>query len=203
MSATKIRLSPKELELFTKDDWILTKNTILKKIEHFLGDVHVQQKKIIDEVQQQLPEEWVRSSAKISKGEYYKELPYRILDFPKVFTPKAILAIRTMFWWGHYFSVTLHLSGAYKNQFTPSIQKAYPLLARHHFFLCVNDDQWEHHFAEGNYKSIHQLSEKTFIDTMAQKDFCKIACRIPLQELDTTATFLLSQFKLIVEIVTD
>ena len=32
---------------------------------------------------------------------------------PAVFSKENIFAIRTMFWWGNFFSISLHVSGKY------------------------------------------------------------------------------------------
>ena len=54
----------------------------------------------------------VQSTPKIAKGENYLQLPYVLLDYPRCFDKENIFAIRTMFWWGNFFSITLHLSGS-------------------------------------------------------------------------------------------
>jgi hypothetical protein len=53
-------------------------------------------------------------NGKISRGENYQLLPYIILDYPSYFSRNNIFAVRTMFWWGNFFSITLHLSGDHK-----------------------------------------------------------------------------------------
>jgi len=100
MDDAKIRLSEKELELITDGNWILTKNAILKKIDHFLAMLQVTQNEILNQFNNSLPFELIKSSPKISKGENYKGLPYRMLDFPKVFNHSEVFAI---------FSVLLYI----------------------------------------------------------------------------------------------
>ena len=60
-------------------------------------------------------------SPKISKGENYRGLPYVMLDYPRLFGREEVLAIRTFFWWGHGFSVTLHLKGGYRERISAGI----------------------------------------------------------------------------------
>ena len=64
---------------------------------------------------------------------------------------KDIFAIRTMFWWGNFFSITLHLSGIYKTMFAQKIIACYELLKETDFFICVHEEQWQHHFEKDNY----------------------------------------------------
>src|SRR5688572_25425075 len=114
MSEAKIRLSAKEAELIGNAEIILTKNAILRKVNELLAVLQQEQRNLIMASAATLPIGVVRSSPKISRGENYKGLPYQVLDHPRVFEQENIAAVRTMFLWGNFFSVTLHLSGNYK-----------------------------------------------------------------------------------------
>ncbi len=203
MNDAKIRLSQKEMELITNADWILTKNAILKKIDYFFSDLQVKQRDWLEQYHAQLPAAFMQSSPKISKGEYYNGLPYRMLDFPKIFNQSEIFAVRTMFWWGYFFSVTIHLAGNYKTLHEKKITAAYSLLKESRFYCCTNEEQWEHHFEEANYKLIETLTEKEFENIVRDNSFCKLAYKTPLQELEIVETTLLTNFKKIIEILTD
>src|SRR5262245_60824558 len=106
---TKIHLLPAEMELVSSPEIILTKNAILQKIKLFFEGLQVKQSEILKDYSAQLPEDILKISPKISKGENYKGLPWLVLDNPRFFQHKNIFAIRTMFWWGNFFSITLHL----------------------------------------------------------------------------------------------
>ncbi len=201
MNDAKIRLSQKEMELITNANWILTKNAILKKIDYFFSDLQINQKEWLTQFHGQFPEEFLQSSPKISKGEYYNGLPYRMLDFPKIFNQSEILAVRTMFWWGHFFSITIHLAGNYKTLYEKKIITAYSLLKESSFYCCINEDQWEHHFEEANYKLIKNLTEQEFEKIILGNSFCKIALKVPLQEFDIVEKILLTNFKKIIEML--
>ncbi|MEO5948134.1 MAG: hypothetical protein ABIP79_15055 [Chitinophagaceae bacterium] len=203
MNDAKIRLSQKEMELIRNADLILTKNAILKKVDHFFSDLQIKQKISLDQHYTKLPVELIQSSPKISKGEYYNGLPYRMLDFPKIFNHSEIFAIRTMFWWGHFFSFTIHLAGKYKTLYEKKITTAYSLLKENDFYYCINKEQWEHHFEEANYKPIETLTEKEFEKIVKSSTFCKIAYKFPLQEFDIVEKALLINFKKIIEMLAD
>src|SRR5689334_2264068 len=111
MQQTKIQLLPAEMELIASPDIILTKNAILQKIKLFLERLQVKQMDILKDHSPRLPAEVLKISPKISRGENYKGLPWLVLDNPRFFQHNNIFAIRTMFWWGNFFSITLHLSG--------------------------------------------------------------------------------------------
>src|SRR4051812_7539492 len=111
--ATKITLSDKELSLVKNVEWILTKQMIIQKVyDLFAGGVETIRSAVINS--HSLPDNVRLSVPKIYKGENYLQLPYVIMDYPRCFDKEDIFAIRTMFWWGNFFSITLHLSGIYK-----------------------------------------------------------------------------------------
>ena len=203
MNDAKIRFSQKEMDLITNADWILTKNSILKKIDYFLSEFQVKQKIYLSKFETTLPIEITQSSPKISKGEYYNGLPYRMLDYPKIFNRSEIFAIRTMFWWGNFFSITIHLSGKYKTLNEKKIIEAWSSLKENGMYCCINEDQWEHHFELSNYISIATLSETAFQQQITKNSFCKLAFRIPLMELGETENLLFPYFQKIIELVTD
>src|SRR5688572_10241258 len=145
MDSAKIRLSPEETALIKRSDWILTKNNILQKVKQLFSDLQTKQHLVLQTVPN-LQQELVRSSPKISKGENYKGLPWLVLDYPRLFEKDSFCAIRTLFWWGNFFSTTLHLSGKYKAAYGEKIISSFEDLQQKEFCICINNDQWEHHF---------------------------------------------------------
>lgn len=182
MNEAKIRLSAKEMELVTNADWILTKNAIIQKTKGLLEILLQRQQEILESYRTTLPIEVVSTTPKISKGENYRGLPYLVLDHPRYFNKENIFAIRTMFWWGHFFSSTLHLSGQYKQQAEERIINAYPTL--NSGSISINDDEWEHHFDRENYVPVRELDEAGFSEQVRQKKFLKLAYAVPLHQWD-------------------
>jgi hypothetical protein len=97
---------------------------------------------------------------RISKGENYKGLPWVVLDYPRSFGRRDVFAVRTLFWWGNYFSVTLHLKGVYKDMFLPVIRERIPLLAAAGFFIGVSDDEWRHELGQESYRPLAGAGEQ-------------------------------------------
>lgn len=201
MSKAKIRLSQKETELVIDASFILTKNAILEKVNYLLVDLHDKQQSFLNHPQLFAATDWKNLSPKISKGENYKGLPYLMLDYPRIFDHSTIFAIRTMFWWGNFFSITLHLSGDYKNKFEKQLTTHFPILAKNNFFYCINEDQWEHHFEDGNYVALNKLINTDFEMLIKDKPFIKLAAKISLHQWDDATDMLFKYFRQIIEML--
>jgi hypothetical protein len=117
MQGSKIRLSPSEAALVGNAEIILTKNSILQKTVALLAQLQ-------EEITSQKALPPFSPSAKISKGENYRGLPYAVLDYPRIAGGEDLFFIRSMFWWGHFFSSTLQLAGAYKENRASSFPSA-------------------------------------------------------------------------------
>jgi hypothetical protein len=203
MNAAKIRLSPKEMELVINADCILTKNSILQKTNKLLGQLQEAQYWLLLLFEDRMPSELFRSSPKISKGENYEGLPYLVLDYPKYFDRTGVIAIRTLFWWGNFFSITLQLSDRFKTAFESKIISAYSLLKKNGFSCCVNAEQWEHHFEKNNYLMLDELGKAGFEKEITGKNFLKLAKKIPLAEWDDAENILLTSFEQLITILID
>ncbi len=197
--AAKIQLSTREMELVTNTEWIFTKQLILEKVYNLLGGLHHNFKTIVRKEKSSLPVAWQKPGGKISKGENYKGLPYAILDYPAIFSKENIFAVRTMFWWGNFFSIALHLSGeSFKHikNFNEGIQ----FLEQKDFFISLNENEWEHHFQPTNFIKITALNEREILK-LANKSFLKVAKKTELPEWDSAAIFLEKGFEEIVQFV--
>ncbi len=181
MDDAKIRLSPEEMELVSNAQLILTKNLIIEKIIQFFSAIQGRMQPLLFS-HQWLPAEILESSPKISKGENYKGLPWVVLDYPRYFEKENVFAMRTLFWWGNFFSCTLHLSGEYKLMYEKNIINSFDQLKNNGVFICINEEQWQHHFETNNYMSIAGTSSLQFEDAIAKKPFIKLAQKIPIEQ---------------------
>jgi hypothetical protein len=210
MNPAKIRLSQTEMEMVNNAELILTKNAILKKVNLLLEILQEKQHQYINLHTAVLPVKVAASSPKISKGENYKGLPYLILDYPRIFEHEnlpdrqsGIFAVRTMFWWGNFFSVTLHLSGIYKKAAAEKLIVAYKAMCEKGFSCNVNEDPWEHHFEGNNYILISEMSETDFEKKVRKNSFIKIANKISLQKWNDAEEILQGYFEAIMNILAD
>jgi hypothetical protein len=193
MREAKIKLSEDELLLVHNAGVILTKNAIIQKIISFFSLIAEEMKTEIEK--KQLPAAITTSTPKISKGENYKGLPYVILDYPRVFTRENIFAVRTMFWWGSYFSVTLHLKGDYQEMFSGSIKRNISYLTENKFSICVSSDQWQHELSEDNYISLSCITENQLDAIIKEKQFLKLSAKAAFDRPDDTAIILMGLYK--------
>ncbi len=191
---TKITLSANELELLTNTAWIFTKHSVIDKVYHLFGGVLALMKDHLLLHAEGLPEVYINSEPKISKGENYQLLPYVMLDYPRYFTKEAVLAVRTFFWWGNFFSVTLQLSGKYKKDFEPLLVKNFVWLAEHDYWICIQNDPWRHHFNADNYVLIKSLQQQEFTAVLNREPFIKIARKISISEWNNAAEFIVTVF---------
>lgn len=188
----KITLSKDELELVTNAQILLTKNDIIKKVFDLFGELA---EAYVIAARDVLPQEVRSITPKISRGENYLGLPYVMLDYPRFFQKEEMFAIRTFFWWGNFFSLTLQLSGGYQNRSGPSLQEAISSGYFEGWFINDSIEMWDHHFEETNYKPV------TITVELSNKKFIKLATKIPLQEWDNASLFLLESFNKLIKVL--
>lgn len=179
----KITLSPFEATLVNNSEWILTKHTIIHKAGELLAaQVPAVNELFVKEAIAVFP--GLQSCRpKISKGEKYLGLPYVILDYPALFSREDVLALRTMFWWGNFISVTLHLSGKYKKAIAGRIAVNLEKEGGQ-FYLSVGAEEWAHHFDSSNYQRVHLMDKDMLYKKTVQPSFVKIALKYDLTEWD-------------------
>jgi hypothetical protein len=189
----KIHLSTLEMELVNNKEWIFTKQQIIEKVYHLFGELHHDYRQIVETEKDILPSMFQKPGGKISKGENYNGLPFLILDYPAMFSKENILAIRTMFWWGNFFSISLHLSGSnFKN--ANDINDWLVFFQEKNFSVCINEKQWEHHFHSSNFIDIKGMTEEQ-IQGLCKKNFFKVAKKLELSKWDQAREFLIVSFK--------
>lgn len=178
--ASKLTLSAEELQLVTDTGFILTKHNIIHKASLLLGNHAAFARQHITTLN--LPAEIKEQHPKIAKGENYLQLPWLMLDYPRLFNKENVFAVRTMFWWGNFFSCTLHISGKYKEQFVASVAANIHTLPQQSFFICVGEDAWQHHFEADNYAALNTITTTSINKIISEKKFIKLACRFSLQQ---------------------
>lgn len=178
---SKLILSDGELQLMANTEWILTKRTIIDKVNVLFGNLAGSMK---DKLQQQthLPANIIASAPKIAKGENYLQLPYLVLDYPRQFEKENFFAVRTMFWWGNFFSCTLQLSGSYKQLYQPALAKHIEAIQNYGWDIGVSKNEWQHHFEKDNYIAANELEQPQIEAILLQQHFIKVAAKFSLHQ---------------------
>ena len=198
---SKLTLSDEELQLVNSSEWILTKRKIIDTVYKLFGELAEKQKIIIDNEKDWLPLPVLQSTPKISRGENYLQLPYVLLDYPRCFDPENTFAIRTLFWWGNFFSITIQLSGLYKQLFEENICKNKNSAGKNNFYLCINESPWQHHFTADNYIAVKHLTQQEIEEIVRKKHFVKLAIKFPLQQWNAMPVLLDKSFADIMELL--
>jgi len=198
MANANVKLSQSELLLVCDEQFILTKNSIINKVYLLFGmlsEVFTEDTKKISNI---FTEEVLKASPKIYKGENYRGLPYVMLDYPRYFTRDDAFSIRCLFWWGNFFSITLHLSGKNLEKYSDKIYKSLSQ-ENNQWHICINEDQWEHHFGNDNFV----MPDKELLMQLQDKKFLKLADKIPLTKWDDAYDFFVERYKKLLMILND
>jgi hypothetical protein len=176
-----VRLSAEEMRLVTDPAWILTKNSIIRKVVDLFGELSGEWRDVFR----------LETEPKISKGEQYKGLPWVMLDYPRVFGKEDVMAIRTLFWWGYSFSVTLHLKGKYLRSYLPVILSRRGELAAAGFRPGIAEDEWEH-----EHSAVTMGTWETF-DTTPDRPFLKLSVNVGFDKWNGISEILTAKFSVL------
>ncbi len=99
----------------------------------------------------------------------------------------------------HYFSVTLHLKGRYRDLWLPAIRERIALLAEAGFHISISDDEWRHELDSDSY-----LPLRKDMDTVIGEErlFLKLSAKCGLDRWDDASSVLLELFRVLVEVLT-
>lgn len=202
MQVTNVKLSKEEMILVNNSQFILTKQIIISKVYALFGQLYEDYTLIIKEKEFRPENEVLHQPAKIYKGEQYNQLPYVLMDYPRFFNKSEAFAIRTFFWWGNFFSITLHLSGSYFERYKDVILKFITRKENDAWFICVNENEWQHDFGEKNYLPVKNcVNDLVLMELLMSKSFIKLAAKIELSEWDVVQQFFSENFGILVEML--
>jgi len=179
-----VKLSASEIELASNASIILTKNKIIKEAMNLFGKLAESYKAELQHIH--LPLELKQSFPKISKGENYEEMPWVMLDYPKQFSINDVFAIRTFFWWGNCFSITLHIKG----HFLELIEKS-KIENMVKWSICINKNEWQHHFREDNFIPTYNFN----FSNINSLPFLKLAQQFSIDRWENLDEDLISAFR--------
>ena len=193
MDIANLALSTKELQLVSDSSIIFTKNAIINKVCALFDDLS--NSYLIETLNS--PTLGI-INPKISKGEQYQGLPYVMLDYPRLFSKEDILAIRTFFWWGNFFSITLHLKGKHQKKFIEPILNKFEILKENNFYISTTTNEWEHHPVIRNSFNLKNLDYTSFEKIAVEHPFLKISKTFPLNLWENSMPLLKEEFILLI-----
>jgi hypothetical protein len=200
MDRSKIQLSEEEMQLVTNSAWILTKQGIIQKLVLMFGQLSEAELDTWKITEFSGPR--TSMPPKISKGEQYENLPYMVLDYPRIFTREDILAIRQFFWWGNYFSITLHLKGYYLQLYGTKINNAIEAGLLDGFSISVTGSEFEFNL-NGSCYTLLTKENRFQYKNLALYPFVKISHAIPLGQWHAANNILLEYFQKLKAVLTD
>lgn len=198
MNAAKIHLSADELTVMQNSEWILTKNGIIEKVCLQFGRLSV----LMQDEMNRHPfsaDAMVWKGPKISRGEKYLGLPYVMLDYPRVFEKEHILAIRTFFWWGNFYSITLHVKGRFmaavrQNLDSLSVAGSLPL------YVATAGDEWNHNINSQEYSLLHDVHACRQQNKLPTPEFVKVAVKVDFNRWNEIENILAGYFSVLLRI---
>lgn len=164
----QVNYSAKSLSLLANEDVIRLKNKLIKQIELHLQAIGNQFAAKHPYLQKISP------PPKVSKGEKHQGLPYLVLDFPRLFSQKDILAIRTVVWWSKHISISLILKGKYLDESLNKIRKQHANGKLNGLYVKYSGDLWSN-------RIVGKVNNQTKLPQ--ELEFIKISFKFPLHEL--------------------
>lgn len=191
----EISISAKEMDYMEDVDFLLTRHKINRKINRLLLQCESDLKHYLNTRRVPFPKGVKSRAGKIAKGENYQQLPYYMLDYPRHFSRESIFALRTMFWWGKYFSVTFHLSGDALDMFRVNLMQDLGKMRDADIFLYHHPrDPWLHHVAGDTYRKLDDWEESEIQHHLAKVEHMKLCSVLPLKKWNHLPAFTIDFF---------
>ncbi|MEN9299459.1 MAG: hypothetical protein RLZZ429_1772 [Bacteroidota bacterium] len=198
MLNANLRLSSEERQLLLDEGFILTKRSILAKTEKLFGDLsEVFRQQVL--AQKMNNADFMQLTPKLARGENYNGLPWVMMDYPRLFTKTDICAIRCFFWWGHYCSITLHLSGHYQERYQTRLFDFLKDDKESEWMFSVAKDPWQHMISHENYHPGDQVDH--FLEAWRSSPYLKIAKKIPLTQWDQLDDFFTDNYAVLLSLL--
>ena len=178
-------IDSKALALLQNKEVLLTKRAALEQITMLLQETKETIAKSILAHKESLPSESLEALGVVAKGENYQELPYQVLDYPAAFTLEDIFAYRIMFWWGNFFSATLHLQGKYLDLYRQKLVSNIDQLISEEVYFCINDTPWQYHYEPDNYARLTH----GHLALIESGSFIKLSKTLPLARFSELPNF--------------
>ena len=174
MQNSSFKLTNKEFELILGTEYPLLKKNAIEKIQahlHELGEQLITNQLIT----RPLP----TKSYKISKGENYLNLPYLVLDLPKIDGNHFPILCRTLFWWGKYFSFNVFIrKDAYD---MVSFEKKIKSQSMKGIHVLQSDKIWQQDLDSEDFTQASNWPA----NIITEGPYLKLSIKHPIEEIDS------------------
>jgi len=177
-----ITLTDKEMKYLSDTDFLFAKRNIRKKIISLFNEAQESLRNEIETGDYSIDSKIMEQNLKISHGENYKGLPYIVLDYPRQFDPDDTFSYRVIFWWGNFFSFSLHLEGKSLRKGIIELEKKWKYLKTRGIHVCTASTPWQYHFKASNYIQSNELGFSDVREQARKYTFLKIARKAALEE---------------------
>jgi hypothetical protein len=135
--------------------------------------------------------------AKISRGENFNGYPYIVLDCPRLNDTHSEVICRTIFWWGHSWSLHFALQGSALQHIN------YQRVARlsNNWQVYTGDNLWEQHPAAHELIPVHS-PEKDYRQKISSRAFFKICQSVSLAKAQEWPPFPIEEYKQVFQLIT-
>lgn len=176
-----MELSKAESMVLNDLEFFRLKRTVTEKLDMVFASLQEQWKPVV--ASWRLPVAGIDAErGKIFRGENYRGYPYVIMDYPKLFQRESVFAFRTMCWWGHEFSFTLHVQGEALHRLRPDLSGRLSVFAGTGSHFCVNSTPWEYFFEPENFRWLDECPMELMLQQADDRGFLKISRRLPLSD---------------------
>ncbi|MFN4082742.1 MAG: hypothetical protein ACK4K9_03855 [Bacteroidia bacterium] len=163
-------LTSTELQFIQQSQYPLIKQSAIKKIKH-----------LFEETAQFFfnKTENKQLNSKISFGENYLQMPYVVLDIPKLTSEKPHLQLRILFWWGHYFAIQYFINSKLQN-----CKKLILNLSRMpDWYVLTNNEIWNNNIEDACWASCSNLTDDIYM-TLNNLEIIKICGLVAIKDYD-------------------
>lgn len=177
-------ITSEDISLFHNADLLLHKRSALEKVAGILSQSGKSLQAFIRDSYPLVHSSAGLLSPKVSRGENYRGLPYIVLDYPRHFAGDDTFSFRTVFLWGKYVVVSLHIGANWFQDLNASPFEAY---------FATDDEPWNHYLEEG-FDFFAPQNFDVVKAHLIQAGFIRVARKIDFQALSGFPTAISNHF---------
>lgn len=192
---SNISFNNEDIEILSDKDFLLKKKV--------LSDEVIRLFKVISE---EIKQELLRSSnpiwssqfaGKISKGQYYKDLPYIVSDYPRRIDDNGICLFRIIFLWGREFSCNFLATGIVFKNLKNAIENNLMDIDQNAYRYSIEGSPWEHSILDVDLKKLNHLKNDKKLNTA---DFIKISRALTINKYESLHEICIKMFRDIIRL---